>query len=129
MSGQRPLVAGVLLAILVGGGLVLGRDPVLGKSEPAVQAILIQAEGGKFNGVNPTFEVRRGVPVQITVRNKESGAVPHDFVLAGLDIKTPKLLEPGDSAILRFTPSRSGEFAYSCTLHPGLMDGRLIVRP
>ena len=129
MSGQRLLVVGLLLAILVGGGFFLGRTVLLGKSEPAVQAILIQAAGGKFNSVNPTLEVRRGVPVEITIRNEEPGAIPHDFVLAGLDARTPKLLLPGESATLRFTPSRSGEFAYSCTLHPGFMDGRLIVRP
>lgn len=116
--------------LLVAGGLTVGKGVVLGKNQPpSPQTIHLLAKGVKFNEVNPTLEVRRGVPVEITVRNNESGAVPHDFVLVGLGARTPKPLQPGESTTLRFTPSRSGEFAYTCTLHPGLMDGRMIVRP
>lgn len=67
--------------------------------------------------------------MEIPISKDEPGGIPHDFALVGLDLKTPKPIQPGESATLRFTPSRSGEFAYTCTLHPGLMDGRLIVRP
>ena len=129
MSGRTILWVSFALVILVSVAFALGRRLVSDKTEPAPQSILLRAEAGKYNGVNPTLEVRRGVPVEITIRNEEPGAIPHDFVLAGLDVRTPKLLLPGESSTLRFTPSRSGEFAYSCTLHPGLMDGRLIVRP
>jgi plastocyanin domain-containing protein len=89
----------------------------------------LQARAGKFNEVNPTLEVRRGVPVELTVRNQEPGAILHDFVLVGLGVRTPKPLQPGEVSVLRFTPSQAGVFAYTCSLHPGLMDGRLIVRP
>ena len=103
---------------------------VLGKGQLASpQTITLQAKAGKYNEVNPTLEVRRGIPVEITIRNEESGAIPHDFVLVGLGVKTTKTLQPGEVSTLRFTPSQAGEFAYTCTLHPGLMDGRLIVRP
>ena len=67
--------------------------------------------------------------MEIPISKDEPRAIPHDFILVGLEVRTPKLPQPGESATLRFTPSRSGEFAYSCTLHPGLIDGRLIVRP
>lgn len=67
--------------------------------------------------------------MEIPISKDEPRAIPHDFILVGLGLKTPKPLLPGESATLRFTPSRSGEFAYTCTLHPGLMDGRLVVRP
>ncbi len=67
--------------------------------------------------------------MEIPISKDEPRAIPHDFALVGLDLRTPKALQPGESATLRFTPSRSGEFAYTCTLHPGLMDGRLVVRP
>ena len=117
-------LAGVTLA-----AVAIGQNVVLGKNGSAPQRILLRAEAGKFNGENPTFEVRRGVPVELTVRNEEPAGIPHDFLLVGLDVRTPKALQPGESTTLRFTPSRSGEFAYTCTLHPGLMDGRMIVRP
>ncbi len=129
MSGKTILWVSFGAATLVALAFALGQGIVLGKSEPTAQRILLRAEAGKFNGSNPTLEVRRGVPVEITVRNDEPGGIPHDFALVGLDLRTPKPLQPGESATLRFTPSRSGEFAYSCTLHPGLMDGHLIVRP
>jgi len=116
--------------LLVAGGLTVGKGVVLGKNQPpSPQMIHLLAKGVKFNEVNPTLEVRRGVPVEITIRNDESGAIPHDFALVGLDLRTQKPLQPGESSTLRFTPSTPGEFAYRCTLHPGLMDGRLVVRP
>jgi hypothetical protein len=129
---SRKILLALLVAcmLFVAGGLTVGKGVVVGKNRPpAPQRFLLRAEGGKYNGVNPTLEVRRGLPVEITIRNEEPDAIPHDFVLAGLDVRAPKLLLPGESATLRFTPSRSGEFAYACPLHPGLMDGRLIVRP
>lgn len=137
MSGKTVLWVSSGVATLVALAFALGQGIVLGKpasssgetSEPTAQRILLRAEAGKFNGSNPTLEISRGVPVEITIRNDEQGGIPHDFALVGLDLRTPKALQPGESATLRFTPSRSGEFAYTCTLHPGLMDGRLIVRP
>lgn len=117
-------LAGVALA-----AVAIGQNAVQGKTDSAPQRILLRAEAGKFNGENPTLEVRRGVPVELTLRNEEPAGIPHDFLLVGLDVRTTQALQPGESTTLRFTPSRSGEFAYTCTLHPGLMDGRLIVRP
>ncbi len=129
MSGRMILWISLASAALVAVAIVLGQSVVSGKSEPAAQRILLRAGAVKFNGMNPTLEVRRGVPVEITIRNEESGAIPHDFALVGLGLRTPKPIQPGESSTLRFTPASSGEFAYTCTLHPGLMDGRLIVRP
>lgn len=117
-------MAVVAAALAIGQGIVLGKYP-----PPAPQSVVLVARAGKFNDVNPTLEIKRGVPVEITIRNEEPGPIPHDFKLTGLDVKTPGLLQPGEAATLRFTPSSTGEFAYTCTLHPGLMDGRLIVRP
>lgn len=129
MSGKAVLWVSVASCLLVAGGFALSQGVVSGRSGPAHQRILLQARAGKFNDVNPPLLVRRGIPVELTVRNEEPGAIAHDIVLVGLGIRTPKPLQPGESATLRFTPSRSGEFAYTCSLHPGLMDGRLTVRP
>ncbi len=96
-----------------------------GEAEP--QRLRLEARNTRFNERKPTLEVRRGTPVEIVVRNTEAGAVPHDFTISGLDVRTG-ILQPGDSATLRLTPTRPGEYSYSCTLHPGMMDGRLLVR-
>lgn len=130
MSRKTMLSLALACAFLVAGGLTIGKRVVLGKGQlPPPQTITLQAKAGKYNEVNPTLEVRRGVPVEITIRNDEPGAIPHDFVLVGLGVRTPKPVQPGEVSTLRFTPSQAGEFAYTCTLHPGLMDGRFIVRP
>jgi plastocyanin domain-containing protein len=130
MSRKTMLSLAVACTLLVAGGLTIGKGVVLGKSQAlAPQVIQLQAKAGKFNEVNPTLVVRRGLPLEITIRNDEPGAIPHDFVLVGLGVKTPKAIQPGEVSTVRFTPSRAGEFAYTCTLHPGLMDGRLVVRP
>ena len=131
MSRNTTMLAlAIACTLLVAVGLTIGKGVVLGKhSPPETQVVQLFAKAGKYNEVNPTLEVRRGIPVEITIRNEESGAIQHDFVLVGLGVKTPKPMEPGEASTLRFTPSQAGEFAYTCTLHPGLMDGRLIVRP
>ncbi len=129
MSRRTILPVVLTCMVLAAVALAIGYNVVSGKNDSAPQRILLRAEAGKFNGANPTLEVRRGVPVEITVRNDEPGGIPHDFALVGLGVRTLMPLQPGESTTLRFTPSRSGEFAYTCTLHPGLMDGRLTVRP
>jgi len=130
MSRKMTLTLALAGLLLVLSGLTVGKGVVLETSQPPTpQTIQLLAKAGKFNEVNPTLEVRRGVPVEITIRNDESGAIPHDFALVGLDLRTQKPLQPGESSTLRFTPSTTGEFAYRCSLHPGLMDGRLVVRP
>jgi plastocyanin len=128
----RPkILSTILVAIALGAAaLAIGQGVVLGKSSPAAPQVLrLTAKAGKFNDVNPTLEVRSGTPVEIVIRNEEPGSIPHDFRLVGLEVKPSQVLQPGESTTLRFTPSRPGEFAYTCSLHPGLMDGRLIVRP
>ena len=130
MSRKTVLYLAIAGGVLIAGGLTIGKGVVLGKSQAsAPQVIQLQARAGKYNEVNPTLEVRRGIPVEITVRTEEPGAIPHDFVLVGLGVKTPKPVQPGEVSTLRFTPSHPGEVASTWTLHPGLMDGRLIVRP
>jgi len=130
MSRKTMLSLALACVFLVAAGLTIGKGVVLGKGQlPPPQTITLQAKAGKYNEVNPTLEVRRGIPVEITIRNDEPGSIPHDFVLVGLGVRTPKAIQPGEVSTLRFTPTQPGEFAYTCTLHPGLMDGRLIVRP
>jgi heme/copper-type cytochrome/quinol oxidase subunit 2 len=126
MPGVKRRVRSSLILLAVIATFVVGLVVAQGKTDRAPQVIRLEARDVRFNDHNPTVEVRRGVPVELTIRNAESQPIPHDFMIAGLDVRTP-VLEPGRSATLRFTPERSGEFAYSCPLHPGMMDGKLVV--
>ena len=61
------------------------------------------------------------------MRNEEPEAVPHDFFVAGLGLATG-VLAPGKAATIAFAARQAGSYSYGCTLHPRLMDGRVIVR-
>lgn len=58
--------------------------------------------------------VKVNVPVEIKVK-KESGMVPHDFVLkapeAGIDVRVDLGKEP---QTIRFTPTKVGEYPFYC---------------
>jgi plastocyanin len=129
MSRRNLVILTLGVAVIGASLLLIGKGAGWGRTEAPAQVIVLEAKAIKFNGGNPTLEVRRGVPVEITIRNQETGMIPHDFAVVGLALRTPKPLQPGEASTLRFTPSRPGDYGYVCTLHPGLMDGRLVVRP
>lgn len=97
-----------------------------GDTGTPVREITLSAQDIKFNGTNPPLELRVGEKVAITVVNREAGVV-HDFTISGLNIRSTGYLLPGASQTLVFTPEKAGVFRYGCTLHPGLMDGQVIV--
>jgi plastocyanin len=93
-----------------------------------VEVALI-AQGLKFNDTNPPLEVRRGETLRLLIRNAEPGGIAHDLVITGPGGLKSQPIPPGETQVVTFKPSQSGIYHYSCSLHPGLMDGRLIVRP
>ncbi|MFB3819969.1 MAG: cupredoxin domain-containing protein [Candidatus Methylomirabilales bacterium] len=103
-------------------GLVVAQG--MGDARP--QRLRLEARNTRFNESNPSLEVRRRARVELLVQNAEAGAVPHNLVIAGLDVRSP-ILQPGESVTVQFKPTRAGEFSYSCTLHPGMMDGKIVV--
>ncbi len=118
---NSPILLAVVAVFLM--GLVVAQ----GRSGAPPQRLRLEARNTRFNESNPRLEVRRGTPVEILVHNAEAGAVPHNLFITGLDVRSP-VLRPGDSATVQFKPTRAGEYSYSCTLHPGMMDGKIIVR-
>jgi plastocyanin len=125
-EGRRRSRNGLILlalAVVFLLGLVVGQ----GTSDTPPQRIRLEARNTRFNERNPTLEVRRGTRVELLVQNAEAGAVSHDLIIAGLDVRS-RVLQPGESTTVQFKPTRTGEYSYSCTLHPGMMDGKVIVR-
>ncbi|MBI4536638.1 MAG: cupredoxin domain-containing protein [candidate division NC10 bacterium] len=122
------LLLGIGAALCLGvAGLAVSRGPHPGAGAPVPQSLALSAKGMTFNGANPTLQVRPGVPVELIIRNEEPAGILHDLVVPGLGVRS-HILRPGESVRLRFTPAREGEYGYACTLHPRLMDGRLVVR-
>lgn len=117
-TGAAGLLAGaiVLLALLAGRG-----------AEGPVRALTLVAKVGRFHAADPTLTVTVGETLHLTIRNEEPEPVPHDFFIAGLGVATG-ILVPGETATLVFTVRQPGTYTYGCSLHPRLMDGRLVVR-
>jgi plastocyanin len=67
------------------------------------------------------------VTVSITFENRAS--VPHNLTFkAPINAATEPVVAPGTSATLEFTAPAPGEYAWACTIHPG-MQGKLEVEP
>jgi plastocyanin len=75
---------------------------------------------------NPTLEVPLGSEVRIVLENDDP--IPHNFAMVDFDIRT-EILDEGDRLTVMFTADEAGRFAYFCPIHPGLMDGIIVVGP
>lgn len=119
---RLPLLAGAaatLLALALGIWLALPQQ-----SATPVHEVSLVAQNGRFD--RPVIEVRAGERVRLTIANRESGAVSHDFAIAALGVKSP-VVEPGQEVSITFTAKQPGSYVFGCTIHPRLMDGKLIV--
>jgi plastocyanin domain-containing protein len=83
-------------------------------SQDNVQRLEITVDSYSFTPSR--FVVKQNIPVELIFKSI-SWIVPHNFVLkspeAGLTIDQE--IETGGTTIVRFTPTRIGEFKFSCT--------------
>jgi plastocyanin len=123
-KGRAMLALGVVVAL----GLLASAIGIRNEKDTGapVRELTLTAQNTAFNGTNPPLELKVGEKTALTVINKDP-AMTHNLVLSGLDVRTSGYLPPGAAQTLVFTPNRSGVFAYGCSLHPGLMDGPIIV--
>lgn len=69
--------------------------------------------------------VRAGADVRLTFENRS--AVPHNWTFQGpVTVATSTVVPPGASETVEFKAPDPGEYAFVCTLHPG-MGGTLVV--
>jgi plastocyanin domain-containing protein len=83
-------------------------------SENNVQRLEITVDSYSFTP--DRLVVKENIPVELVFKSV-SWIVPHNFVLksaeAGITIETE--IARGETTIVRFTPTRIGEFKFSCT--------------
>lgn len=83
-------------------------------SEGNVQRVEITVDSYSFTPSR--FIVKENIPVELIFKSV-SWVVPHNFVLkspeAGMTIE--KDIGAGETTLTRFTPTRIGEFKFSCT--------------
>src|SRR4030042_6935123 len=92
--------AGLAVAATIALAVAFGAGFGAREGSPT-QMLTLTARGIRFNEVNPTLEARRGVPIEITIRNDEPGPILHDFVVVGLNARTPASRQPGEYAVVR----------------------------
>jgi plastocyanin domain-containing protein len=83
-------------------------------SQDNVQRLEITIDSYSFTPSR--FVVKQNIPVELIFKSV-SWIVPHNFVLKSPEarITIEKEIESGETTIVRFTPTRIGEFKFSCT--------------
>lgn len=122
-----------LLALLVLSGLLLfgcasqpaaPSAPAVAPVSGGVQELSVTAKQFEFSP--STITVKKGVPVKLTITSQD---VEHGFAIAEFNVNTK--LQPGQAAVVEFTPDKAGEFTFFCSVvcgaGHGSMKGKLIV--
>ena len=67
----------------------------------------------EFKFIPSTITVKKGEKVKLTFKN--IGKFPHDYVIADLNVAT-KRIQPGEQDSVKFTPEKTGEFKFICSV-------------
>ena len=108
--------AAFLLLGCVNGATVFGaaETVIVPIAEDGVQRLELLVDSNFFKPNR--LAVRQNIAVELIFKS-ESVIVPHNFVLkspeSGLNIESE--IGPRETAVVRFTPTRVGEFHFSCT--------------
>lgn len=107
------------------------QEPVAsGPTGAAPSAAAVEIRIGTDTGADLKFDpaeltVQAGADVRVTFENRAS--VPHNLTFqAPINVATSTVVAPGTSETVEFKAPAAGEYAFVCTLHPG-MGGKLIV--
>lgn len=79
----------------------------------ASQVKEITVEGTEFKFLPATLTVKKGEKVKLTFKN--TGKMTHDWVVDELGVRT-KIIKGGEEEVLEFTPDKTGEFEYYCSV-------------
>jgi plastocyanin len=112
------IVVGSLWGI---GNLISHNNTQLSKSE----GILLLMKDNKFNVTNPDITVRINQPLKITIANQDFRQ--HDFIIDELNINTG-IISSGQDFTTIIASDKIGSYRYYCSIHPGIMEGKIIVK-
>lgn len=121
---------------LVTLGSVIGCNPTEPLPPGAAREFILIMNDMRFVGEsplaiagaeNPDIVVQVGDRVKITLKNKESQLIMHDFTISNHDVHLSQYLRPNQSATVELIAQRVGEFMYYDPLNPTTMKGRFIV--
>lgn len=115
----------VLVAVFVYMSPPAGREAGGGDKVTQEKTITLVAESIKFNASNPTFTVKKGEPVKITIINNDT--LVHNFIINEIAGATTSTINPGGRQTITVTFPTAGTYNYQCSIHAGLMDGTITV--
>ena len=102
------------------GNLISQNNSQLSKSG----GIILLMKDNKFNVTNPDISVKINTPLKITLANQDFRK--HDFVVDDLDINTG-FISSGQEFTTVIASDKIGSYRYYCSIHPGIMEGKIIV--
>ncbi len=82
-------------------------------SPSAMSGSEITVEGSEFKLTPSKITVKKGEKVKLTFKN--AGKFPHDYVISELNVAT-KRINPGETDTVEFTPEKTGEFKFICSV-------------
>jgi plastocyanin len=103
------------------GNLISQNNTHLSKSE----GILLLMKDNKFNVTNPDIIVKIDQPLKISIANQDFRK--HDFIVDDLNINTG-YISSGQDFTTVIASNKSGSYRYYCSIHPGIMEGKIIVK-
>ena len=112
----KHVVLGILMMLFIGNANAAAeKKEFVAKVDPdGVQRVEVLAGSYFFNPNYVVVKVNVPVEMKITL---ESGVIPHDIALeapeAGMNLKMD--LSSSTPQVMRFTPTKTGEFTFSCT--------------
>ncbi len=102
------------------GNLVSQDNTQLSKNE----GIIMLMKDNKFNVTNPDITVKINQPLKITIANQDFRK--HDFIVDDLNINTG-FISSGQDFTTLIASDNAGYYRYYCSIHPGIMEGKIIV--
>jgi plastocyanin len=110
-------VRGLLAAALIG---LAGCAP----QAPSVELRVATDPGAEMRYLPDSVGVAANTPLTILFENK--GSTPHNLTFEDGSARSKTIVDPGELDTVRLVGRAPGEYAFVCTIHPG-MRGRLIV--
>lgn len=102
------------------GNLVSQDDTQFSKNE----GIIMLMKDNKFNVTNPDIAVKINQPLKISIANQDFRK--HDFIVDELNINTG-FISSGQDFTTLIASDKMGSYRYYCSIHPGIMEGKIMV--
>ena len=110
----------IVVGSIWGIGNLISNNNQLSKNS----GIILLMKDNKFNVTNPDISVKINTPLKITLANQDFRK--HDFVVDDLNINTG-FISSGQEFATVIDSDKIGTHRYYCSIHPGIMEGKIIV--